>query len=477
MKILPSSLLTLTSLISFTVSIWNTSNVVVLAAEEHGQQQQQQKKKKKKKTKSTDEFECGMYYAPSSIQEAGWGVFAGRDYARNSDVGGTSISIIFATLNRYNNWTNPKILHYDYFWMPDSVYQWYESLYGEMLVPGLGALTNYHPWLFNIRPRITTFNDSIMDRRIDEGSGAISYYDHKFFATEEIRAGDELFANYGEQWVYKRQSQGKIDLFPLASHYETSEAILEDMFRIIREVPDESKDEVVARLKAIIEKIDETTALLMPKTTDDLDILFEEGPAALTLEPRGMNYLKYYGYCMDQIKLNESTIPGAGRGIFAQKHFSAGEFIAPLPLIHVSDKNVFNMYKYYDDSHGDMIVTDEKVTDQLITNYCFGDSRSSVLLCGSTIAMMANHQASDDLSMECLNASNEDTCEEHELSKGLKNDGPNAYFRWAEWDKTNDEWLSLSYDELKKVRSFGNLCLSLSNARLWVKEKWARNVT
>jgi hypothetical protein len=50
------------------------------------------------------------------------------------------------------------------------------------------------------------YDDTILNRFSDPGAGAFSYYEgQKFLATREIRAGEELFTNYGENWLDTRE--------------------------------------------------------------------------------------------------------------------------------------------------------------------------------------------------------------------------------------------------------------------------------
>ena len=86
----------------------------------------------------TGNRQCGVYFAPSSSEGAGWGVFSGRNVRQNSIVGGSSIAILLTDLDRYNGFHNPQMIQYDYFWMPDWANQWYEARYAESFVPGIG---------------------------------------------------------------------------------------------------------------------------------------------------------------------------------------------------------------------------------------------------------------------------------------------------------------------------------------------------
>ena len=50
------------------------------------------------------------------------------------------------------------------------------------------------------------YDDSILNRFRDPGAGAFSYYEGQtFLATRGIRAGEEIFTNYGETWLETRE--------------------------------------------------------------------------------------------------------------------------------------------------------------------------------------------------------------------------------------------------------------------------------
>ena len=63
--------------------------------------------------------QCGLYYAPSSIKEAGWGVFAGKNIRENSIVGGSSPAILLFDVDRYHGNALQNTILTDYFWMAD----------------------------------------------------------------------------------------------------------------------------------------------------------------------------------------------------------------------------------------------------------------------------------------------------------------------------------------------------------------------
>ena len=89
------------------------------------------------------------------------------------------------------------------------------------------------------------------------------------------------------------------------------------------------------------------------------------------------------GKCLDNLRADTSTIPGAGRGAFATRFIPKGSIIAPCPLVHIMDKAKLLMNANKTD--------DTSETYQLLLNYCFGHGSSSLLLCPTTSVGLINH--------------------------------------------------------------------------------------
>lgn len=142
-----------------------------------------------------------------------------------------------------------------------------------------------------------------------------------------------------------------------------------------------------------------------------------------------VEWIKMHGVCVDNIILGKtSTVTDnkAGRGAFAKRFLKAESLIAPIPLLHVIDKDVFNFYLWdTPNNDGARVLLKEQgvIGKQLLLNYCFGHPHSSLLLCQTTNTALINHHK----------------------------DQPNARIQWSEWDPSTRSWLSLSFDELSKV--------------------------
>jgi hypothetical protein len=155
-------------------------------------------------TQPNDMSECEIYMAKSSIPNAGYGVFAGRDFSQKSNLGSIDSPSISITDLYYHNGADPDWAHVNYFWSGDG-YTALESEETAELTANIGALANYHTHLVNIDHWAGEYDDKILNRFEDSGAGAISYYrGHQFMSTRDIRAGEELFADYGEEWLTSR---------------------------------------------------------------------------------------------------------------------------------------------------------------------------------------------------------------------------------------------------------------------------------
>ena len=144
--------------------------------------------------------------------------------------------------------------------------------------------------------------------------------------------------------------------------------------------------------------------------------------AETTIQKRSVEWIKQHGICLDNTRPQQSIIPGAGRGAFAERFIPKGDIVIPVPLFTVMNKDALNVEETAE------VKTNGK---QLLLNYCFGNMSSKVLLCPQTNAVLVNH------------------CSTRKRQCGK--DGPNAEIRWGErWDPDTTEWLKLSMEELGK---------------------------
>merc|ERR1712091_633284 len=139
----------------------------------------------------------------------------------------------------------------------------------QSIIPGLGMLANSHTGLVNAlmtRPQINTAG---LHRSVDPGSGAFSaYHKYTYLATQNIPAGMELFARYGDEWFAERESLfGRV---PLSDHFTDTDAILKNFFPLVDVLDDE---ELKGQLWDIIYKYlaeHNNMEIVLPKDLEDV---------------------------------------------------------------------------------------------------------------------------------------------------------------------------------------------------------------
>jgi hypothetical protein len=104
---------------------------------------------------------------------------------------------------------------------------------------------------------------------------------------------------------------------------------------------------------------------------------------------RSPEWLQENGVCVDHMRIQESTLPQAGHGAFANRLLSKDSVILPVPLIHIPDRTVLNMYRIITRNEMDRFGHSQTIREvdrskiqgyQLLLNYCLGHEESSLLL-------------------------------------------------------------------------------------------------
>lgn len=144
---------------------------------------------------------CGVYFAPSNIPNAGFGVYTAVPVIGQGITLGTSIPAIPVFSSMRRSWIGK-----DYVWNGKVQGVFFETvgaaIHVQTDVVGANdaALTNCHLGLINERPRKPTFHP-VLDRCVDPGAGAFSDYSN--FGLDSafaLDSGQELFTDYGSHW-------------------------------------------------------------------------------------------------------------------------------------------------------------------------------------------------------------------------------------------------------------------------------------
>ncbi len=142
----------------------------------------------------------------------------------------------------------------------------------------------------------------------------------------------------------------------------------------------------------------------------------------MSVEKRSIKWIEKHGVCLDNFSRKKSTNPQAGMGAIAKRFMKRGEVIAPAPILHVTNRDALRMPAFYGEQW------------QLILNYCVGHEHSSLLLCPNTNVGLINHCS-------------ERRPKTHPCGRGK---GPNAKYRWAEWNKISNNWRSKLIGEMEQ---------------------------
>jgi len=302
---------------------------------------------------------CTLYLAKSTLgEDTGLGLFSARSLPRGYPVAPGDIVIQVPDYNEILH-VGPNIPHietgqeydrgmmllvHDYGWDGQETGGHYEGKNVMSLLPGIGFLANGHPTLHNVIPFRADVDEANVPRTTSPGAGSFSHYHNfTFFSSKVISSGDEIFVNYGTKYF---QRHGHI----------SSEST-------------EKKN-----------------------TTTSTAVHSEES----THHSRPLEWLEEHGICVDTLKAGPSTIPGAGRGAFSTKYIPKGAVVAPAPLIPITNRDSLRVFRRRAGGSGGKRNDGEieETIGQLLINYCFGHTNSSVLFFPySPIVNLINHDS------------------------------------------------------------------------------------
>lgn len=192
----------------------------------------------------------------------------------------------------------------------------------------------------------------------------------------------------------------------------------------------------IDRKANIVHEDIDTAGPQVPSVLDVTDAMYIVSKPA----PKTAQELKETGICLDHIVAGKSTTPmemdshatdakgdhtnfSIGRGAIANRHLAKDDLIVPVPFLHLLDRSLF-------ETNGSTL----NPNDELLLNYCFGHSESTMILCPVTNAVMVNHCSGRNGKFPCPGGN-----------------GPNAHYRWAsnsEWDPKTKHTLNMTLDEL-----------------------------
>lgn len=360
--------------------------------------------------------ECGLWLAPSSTAAPNspkLGLFAGTDFAMDEIVGSPEIAIPFIDFigdwNRQSELDDTFVSHFEgHLWTSQHAGVKNEAQSVVTMIPGHGVLAQFHSGTYNVdwlqgSALLRTPPDVPSPGVAHVSRGAITpYFNVTIAATQPIKAGMELFANFGDTWENKTD-----DVFQervTRSDYEEADKVLDKILDFMDKYRKEMKpgqdDEI---LDFILGKILDASAgtrakairSLIPAHPGKLQTVKKMGGTFPYRNPdlaKSKKWLAKHGTCVDNLKSGPSTIPEAGRGAFATRTLPKGTVIAPMPMLHIPDKKLMNVYEL--DSDGQPDTESPPKGQQLAVNYCYGHFESNMLLLPvGPIVNLINHQA------------------------------------------------------------------------------------
>jgi len=388
---------------------------------------------------SAEKHECLLYLAPSSISGAGFGIFTTRDVPEGEGIlpYADAPTLIISDTD-YHGMTGEDWAHNSYVW-DGGGFADFECKASSEHVMTFGSSCNYHTYLMNVGKHSSGYDDGIVSRFTDPSAGSFSYHNgHHFTASRAIVAGEEIFADYGEQYLDTRG--GYADSVPRKDDFIEAGTILTAIKESSLKSAAVINDDVLSVVKGIAKIYSkERVVALVPNTKAEYEAIIQDPLdnypnviAKKTIINRDVKWIQDNGLCLDNILPGKSTLPQVGKGAFANRILAKGSMISPVLLLQILNSDSLLMY---DKESNELEIGDEPIGKQLITNYCFGHIDSKLLLCPQSNAILINH---------CSSRKHGDgQCEGQE---------PNAKVQWANgWDPDTSTWLNMSLKDIERA--------------------------
>lgn len=350
---------------------------------------------------------CTLYLAPSTIPNAGLGVFTSISLPSGTLLPGGGDAVIPITdINFHNDASAEKE---DYHWLL-SEYLWTSRAMSEEMEWeaektsgfswGYGSLPNCHFWMLNVEFSFCEFDTVGVTPENSPGAGAFTgHYNRLAYALEDIQAGGELFVSYGANYFTSREDY--VGLIPGEEDFEDGEEFVERVDELFESLStdnvaakDEDNDHDEAQQTLYLQQVQSdiwNMILHSPYKSLPLAALPKTYKAAIRamnvgltqteeeLATHSLEYLEEHGKCLDHIQPKNSTIKHAGRGAFATRFLPRGTVVSSAPLLHIPDRDILTMYDDLED--GETRDRTKPIGQQLLLNYCWGHPSSSLLLC------------------------------------------------------------------------------------------------
>jgi len=290
---------------------------------------------------------CGLYVAPSTIKDAGDGVYTAVDMPQvGMSLGSDApIRVVFNT-DISQLWNYYEFSPHDYL----AEYEGTEEMDTGILGIGVAMKSNFLPGSVNANFLVPEHNYyKSLDGQKDPGAGAFSDYYAKFQNTKLLSAGDEIFNSYGEGWFESRNSGESLS----------------------------SRDHEVDALD------DDNTG-----ANDDRTL-------TSTPQRRSVKWLEDNGSCMDHMYIKESRVPQAGRGAFTRRFIQGGDVLISDQMLLI--KGGREVLRRRTDKGADVLSPGDQ---QQLTNYVYSHPDSSLFFLPTSVAAVINHHSSSRMGKE-----------------------------------------------------------------------------
>lgn len=252
------------------------------------------------------------------------------------------------------------------------------------------------------------------------------WHDRRSHATQDIVVGAELFVDYGYNY-FEGSRESIFGLVPFLTNFKIADKLLSQFtnitqkllrtkwktcliskltmsdrqeqcrFDYLKKTEKPLQTDMYALTKLILGLWPSRTLAALPDTPESISTLQHEGGTAkkdYARSIRDIHYLQNHGTCLDHLMVQSSTIIEAGRGAFATRYLPKDSIVAPVPLIHLPNRNVLHMYDTKINSFGRIKrdISKPPIHQQLLLNYCFGHDESTLLLCPyGIVSSLINH--------------------------------------------------------------------------------------
>jgi hypothetical protein len=371
--------------------------------------------------------ECTLYLAPSTIPNAGYGVFAGVDFDEGDYIG--EPDLVIPVIDTYKNLPYRSQQQFAswlaYVWPaePDAFYPATRASFPTIpsymykVDTGLNAATSLkfrnsnHERIHAFAPGIASLVNSSPEF---VNIQSVKRRNHvSFVAREEIDAGTELFLHYGtiwhERYAENQTSETEYDsledynsnILPsinLPTEQEKRRQLLKKPRKTLQVDDDEEMEERAAHImsngqmeiekgyKSTVNKVppnDELRSTDVMDQQEEYDDENEEEEDDEDVPMRNVDWLQQHGMCIDNLSIGSSEQRGRapyGKGAIANVSIKKGQVIAPAPLLAIKrDDLIIFEADETQKALRNVLDLNKIVGQEELLNYCFGHAESEVL--------------------------------------------------------------------------------------------------